>query len=657
MSGKPAILSILHGLIIATVFLVPLFVTSGLIFPFSTGKSLLFCFLIEIAFALWLYVATQKKEYRPQNNPLLVAGGVFVLIYTIAGIFGVDPEISFWSSMSRTSGLILLYHIVALVIVLISTVKDQATWNKIFGAVALSGAVVALISYGSLLGKESWINSTFGNTSYAGTYLIFSLFFSLVLFFRTVGTKKKAFFAGASLAVLFSPLLFNFSGVAKIFNDPFLVLGEARATSGAVFIGLLIAGLFYLTGKTKNVYVTICSKLVLGLILLIVVASSLFATIQDSFIQNTLNEAGVGSRLLFWDSAEKGIKERPLLGYGPENYFAPFYTYFEPDLLNKNYGGGGEANADKPHNMYLEVAVTGGILSLLAYLAIFLVAFYLLIKAYREQKIPLIEIGLLFGLLVAYMIQNMLFFDTLVSYMCIAIFIGYVAAVTSDQIGRSYTALPRHSLWLHKGIAIGVFGVACWLFVYMPYMQQANLVKIMEKVTISQRSASYESLFEYSPHGRTSLLIYLMSRMIEAVPPALATLSLEQSRGTLEDINALRRFAYPYIGDNPVHYRLVLSYTRIHFIELLLETDPDKRAELLQGAKKYEEILFTLSPNNPQNYWVRAQRQLFEGNPKEALVTLNETNTLAPNIPATTEMQSQTQKHLKENTPLPFFLY
>ena len=79
--------------------------------------------------------------------------------------------------------------------------------------------------------------------------------------------------------------------------------------------------------------------------------------------------------------------------------------------------------------------------------------------------------------------------------------------------------------------------------------------------------------------------------------------------------------------------------------------------ELLLQTKELEAHLFTLSPQNPQNYWVQAQRELLEGNAETALATLKESNELAPDIPATLEMITQTEKYLRGEGSTPFFLY
>lgn len=133
---------------------------------------------------MWLYVVLKQKEYLPPKHPILIAGGIFLFLYTVSGIFGVSPEVSFWSSISRMSGLVLLYHVGAFVLILVSTVRDRRTWNKIFTAFVGSGFIVALMSYLPYFGLDLPVDSRggpgIGNSSFAGAYLLFTFFLHVI---------------------------------------------------------------------------------------------------------------------------------------------------------------------------------------------------------------------------------------------------------------------------------------------------------------------------------------------------------------------------------------------------------------------------------------------------------------------------------------------
>src|SRR3989338_3229297 len=74
------------------------------------------------------------------------------------------------------------------------------------------------------------------------------------------------------------------------------------------------------------------------------------------------------SRLLTWESSMKGWKDRPLLGYGYENYNVAFNKYFNP-LIYRDAGS--QIGFDRAHNVVFDVLVTSGILGMIAYMGLY----------------------------------------------------------------------------------------------------------------------------------------------------------------------------------------------------------------------------------------------------------------------------------------------
>ena len=55
--------------------------SSGLFFPFISGKNLIFRFLVEIAFAGWAVLALYDSSYRIKisKSPIMIAYGLFTV--------------------------------------------------------------------------------------------------------------------------------------------------------------------------------------------------------------------------------------------------------------------------------------------------------------------------------------------------------------------------------------------------------------------------------------------------------------------------------------------------------------------------------------------------------------------------------------------------
>ena len=76
-------------------------------------------------------------------------------------------------------------------------------------------------------------------------------------------------------------------------------------------------------------------------------------------LTNTSFSSGTSeTRLMAWQSAWQGIKERPFQGWGLGNYEIVFNKYYNPKFLKYGFT---ETVWDKPHNWLLEIGVTAGI--------------------------------------------------------------------------------------------------------------------------------------------------------------------------------------------------------------------------------------------------------------------------------------------------------
>src|SRR5258706_1015031 len=99
-----------------------LYLGSSWYLPHVTPKTFFFYGGVEIIFALWLYTLAIDRSYRLDKKTLLFFVPIigYVLWVTIAGLRAVRPEMAFWSSLERATGLLTLYHVLALLFVITS---------------------------------------------------------------------------------------------------------------------------------------------------------------------------------------------------------------------------------------------------------------------------------------------------------------------------------------------------------------------------------------------------------------------------------------------------------------------------------------------------------------------------------------------------------
>ena len=153
------------------------------------------------------------------------------------------------------------------------------------------------------------------------------------------------------------------------------------------------------------------------------------------------------------------------------------------------------------------------------------------------------------------------------------------------------------------GVVLALSFALFYNTVYGPYRQQTLMTYVLGEATVTERSESYSELFSITPYGRISTMIYMMNKMVIAVPNALGDLTPEQQDIVLRDVHSLRSEVERYIGDKPTHYRFVLSFVRLLRLEYLIQIDDEEKARILTTSEKYIEHLYGLSPSNPRSSW------------------------------------------------------
>ncbi|MEK7209334.1 MAG: O-antigen ligase family protein, partial [Patescibacteria group bacterium] len=115
------------------------------------------------------------------------------------------------------------------------------------------------------------------------------------------------------------------------------------------------------------------------------------------------------SRFLIWNIAYQAWQERPILGWGPENFVYLFSKYYDARLWKQ------EPWFDRAHNVFFDWLTASGIVGLAAYLSIFVALGVILFRLLRRQHPPAL-VGVFGGLLVAHFINNIFVFDNFTSY-------------------------------------------------------------------------------------------------------------------------------------------------------------------------------------------------------------------------------------------------
>lgn len=192
------------------------------------------------------------------------------------------------------------------------------------------------------------------------------------------------------------------------FKDSFVKthkhLNIGRWVSLAIIVAMIGGGgSIYLARNTNFIKTHLISK------------SPVLERLASISLSDTSNQA----RQYIWPMAVKGAMQRPVFGWGQENFNYIFNANYNPKMYNQ------EQWFDRAHNVYLDWLTASGIVGILAYLALYV----LFVMTVWRSTLPLVEKSILTGLISGYAIHNIFVFDNLASYVLFFIMLSFAATL------------------------------------------------------------------------------------------------------------------------------------------------------------------------------------------------------------------------------------
>lgn len=189
-------------------------------------------------------------------------------------------------------------------------------------------------------------------------------------------------------------------------------------------------------------------------------------------------EATIVSRFLNAKMSIDGVNDNAkefLLGHGQENYGKVFAENFDPRMYAQ------EAWFDRAHNVFMDWLVAGGILGLLAYLALYLTPIYMMWFGRGSKNISTGERVLITGALAGYFVHNVFVFDNLISYIMFVAILAYVASITRVHDGKE-DKVSKENKYVKYVLVIGGVIISLYLFIYtvlMPLMTNLDIISAL----------------------------------------------------------------------------------------------------------------------------------------------------------------------------------
>jgi O-antigen ligase len=379
-------------------------VMSSTFFPFIGGKYYFFRVMTEMGLVfllLWWAFEAKAGELGERlrsvsRQPLFIAVSAFVLAYMLATVFAYDSYGAFWSNYERGEGGFQMLHYYLFFVLLAVLFDRWADWRTVFRASIVAG--VLMIAYGivaaalvpgfigpyssddpnagnvlATIFSSSRFQGSLGNPAFVAPYLLFIMFYVAWLWLVEPKRRERHWTYGLLAAFFFV----------------FFVLSQTRGAFLGLVAGTFVFLVVYAIMDRRR------RRMIVGgivtLLFVMVLANQLFGgkTGLESFpgmrlLTTSFSAQTAQSRLWTWHSAWLGFLERPLFGWGPENFSMAFDKYF--DVRHFNPGTGGETWFDRAHSIVFDYLATTGIAGFGAFIAIFATFAYMLLRRIRRAR-------------------------------------------------------------------------------------------------------------------------------------------------------------------------------------------------------------------------------------------------------------------------------
>lgn len=659
-------LSVNTGLIIV----LPLFVDPFMRHPYIFPRVLLFQILVELSMIAWLLLIRRNTSFYPQlKNPTVIGFLFYAGVLVALLLMSIDVNRSLFSTPARMMGLVTLLHCWVWFILLGSVFKTWDEWRRIFFGM---GGVAALVAvYGILQFFDTpfaprthefgaRITSTIGNPIHFASYLLVNAFVALILFIRA-----KSFFVKSMLG-----------GVIFLFAAA-IILSGSRGVTFVFFIAMSALALYFFVRMRKAGIQKPLYGIAIAFVLLLLLGATAFrqGNGNDNLPSNLKRLIHISlrdtQRSALADIGLKGFFERPLAGWGQENYHAIFSTHISDQIYGKRFQGatdsfgnfkmtGGQNTIEKKwydysHNQFIEVLATTGSIGFLGFLVAWLAVIYTIIRAWRKAQ-DLKERAVyatVLAAVLAYHIQNITVFDTPVVYIAVMALLGFIVSQSSRTPSSAFVPVRHASIipLLLTILCLGalVFGNALTYIKSKGVYQAADIIKydFDKGFRLFQKSLQGFSFFhQYFRREYAESAIFLIKKFQTPAHQQKTILvsAIEEMRKNsafipydIRDTLVLAALYRSAGKQNSAYYtqgyqllsrsvRLYPSYRDI-LVELI---DFSLFTKEYSRALEFGDTLAQIAPGIGETYWTRSRIFLDAGKYKKMFQELAKAATLYP---------------------------
>jgi putative inorganic carbon (HCO3(-)) transporter len=420
------------GIVAVTILGSVLFTTTGIVYNYINSKVLFIQIGCTLIIALGILIVSWKDVWLfIKKTPLVQAVLAFLVVTIVATVLGLDPALSFYGHFERGTGLLLtLLTIVGSLGAVLITHRFSMVRQSILYPISLAGGLLGVttwvgftglnLPYWNILGRSSGGGGTLGNSSFAGTVFLMTFFITLYLFCTTQSIKRKIILLALGFFTIVNPVIVSLSYFKPIAGTIFGVIGDARGAAISIVLGMIVF-ITFLATTNRYKAVRIGAWSALGIIIAGIFIGMVMLVTPGNKVHDFFVKTSGSARFIYWNMALKQTKDHVFLGTGPESFRYAHEKYFDARLLSL-----GESWADKPHNSYVEIVMSLGVLGLVVYITIIGIIIWLVLQLRHNPKHTYF-IATVLGFLTAYLVNNSILFDTMTSTLLFYMILTWIA--------------------------------------------------------------------------------------------------------------------------------------------------------------------------------------------------------------------------------------
>jgi O-antigen ligase len=333
---------------------------------FSFSKLIVFTLLVSLTLFLALIFQFKSLATFEFSKTLLMSLGIMLLSLLVTVFLGsTSIRQVLLGTWGRNIGYLMYLSLFALFLLSwaldtkLLAIKFLSWISNLGGILSVYGILqinkVDFLDLGASVNTETnLLFLTFGNINFTSGFIAMSLTASLVRLLLKV--RKKEGFTGFGLFLTLSISLQFFTLFQAKSSQGFVALAISLSTFSLLYFFLFVKN------KKSRVIISIVIPIVLGLISLGAAGIGPFTNIVTS------GSRSFQDRVFHWISAWQMFRDNPVFGIGIDSFGDWYREYRSVEAIQ--FRGTSSGFADNAHNIYLQLASTGGLVNIAPFLII-----------------------------------------------------------------------------------------------------------------------------------------------------------------------------------------------------------------------------------------------------------------------------------------------